>query len=308
MRIALYGGSRPVAQGLALKFASQTYHVEEIVDVEDLAFWGPDHCEAVVAVIGANDHWPTFEQTVRGARIEHWRTPLLVLDVSKHGVRTACDYLNLGCDDVVFGDYCFEELLARLRAIVRRSNGFACNTVTIGDLTIDFESHRATVGETALKLTGYEAKILSALARNEGRTLSKNLLMDTVWVGSDADSKIVDVYICKLRKKLREAGGNPAMIGTVWGRGYFLTGTPKEVYKIPKTERLTHRILSALTTSDDPLPPGVLRETLNAETNSFNACLSQMNSAGLVERIGRRPTSTYKITSAGKNKLQGEAA
>jgi two-component system cell cycle response regulator CtrA len=134
--------------------------------------------------------------------------------------------LALGADYYVPKPINRDLLVVALRTVVRRSKGHATDQLTFGDLTVDLSRKRATVGRLTIPLTGKEFRLLEVLALNAGRTVTKATLLDNMYGGLDEpELKIIDVFVCKIRHKLRGHGLGP-MIETIWGRGYTL---PKAV-------------------------------------------------------------------------------
>lgn len=132
--------------------------------------------------------------------------------------------LELGADDYLTKPFNSRELVARIRAILRRSTvreEEAKKIIQIGDLTVDLLQHRVRLGEREINLTSKEFALLSYLAANAGNVYSRQELLDDVW-GPDyfGDVRTVDVHIRHLREKLEEDPGNPRLIITVWGTGY----------------------------------------------------------------------------------------
>ena len=149
-------------------------------------------------------------------------TPLMVLS-GLHEIQQKVRALAAGADDYLTKPFHKDEFTARLRAIIRRGVALERNVVRIGELEIDFDMKRASVGGRPASLTGKEFQILAFLASRPGFTLSKEMILNHLYAGMDEpELKIVDVFICKLRKKLSELSGGASFISTVWGRGYML--------------------------------------------------------------------------------------
>jgi len=155
---------------------------------------------------------------MRAARIE---TPVLILSgLSRPQAKVKG--LGMGADDFISKPFDKAELLARMQAIVRRSKGFSQPMLRVGSLQLNLDSREVLVNATPVHLTGKEYAILELLVLRKGMVLTKEAFLNHLYGGMDEpEMKIIDVFICKLRKKLAQAGaGN--LIGTVWGRGYMM--------------------------------------------------------------------------------------
>jgi two-component system cell cycle response regulator CtrA len=120
------------------------------------------------------------------------------------------------------------ELVARLQAIIRRSKGHAQSIIQIGRLNINLDAHLADIDGQTIHLTGKEYAILELLALRKGATMTKEMFLNHLYGSMDEpELKIIDVFICKLRKKLAQASGGDNYIETVWGRGYMLRDPQK---------------------------------------------------------------------------------
>jgi two-component system cell cycle response regulator CtrA len=156
---------------------------------------------------------------LRAARI---RTPIMILS----GL-TQLDHklkaLGIGADDFVTKPFDRRELIARMHAIVRRSKGHSESAIRTGRMTVNFDSRTVEVDGKRVNITGKEYGILELLALRKGTTLTKEMFLNHLYGGRDEpELKIIDVFICKLRKKLAQAIGGDSYIQTVWGRGYVL--------------------------------------------------------------------------------------
>jgi two-component system, cell cycle response regulator CtrA len=131
--------------------------------------------------------------------------------------------LGFGADDYLTKPFHRDELVARIHAIVRRSMGHAQSVVRCADLVVNLDAKRAEIAGRPVALTGKEYGMLELLALRLGSTLTKEMFLNQLYGGMDEpEQKIIDVFICKLRKKLAEASGGRTYIETVWGRGYVL--------------------------------------------------------------------------------------
>lgn len=149
-------------------------------------------------------------------------TPILVLS-GLSGLDDKVKCLGFGADDYLTKPFHKLELIARLQAIVRRTRGHPDSVIKTGKLDVHLEQKMAEVSGRSLRLTGKEYAILELLSLRKGTTLTKENFLNHLYGGMDEpDLKIIDVFVCKLRKKLGEATGGDNYIETVWGRGYRL--------------------------------------------------------------------------------------
>jgi len=158
-------------------------------------------------------------RSLRSARVA---TPVLILS----GLASVADKnkgLGLGADDYLAKPFHKDELVARIHALVRRSKGHAESVIAVGDLIVNLEARTVELQGRKLHLTGKEYQILALLALRKGSTLTKEMFLNHLYGDlEEPEAKIIDVYICKLRKKLAGASGGLDYIETVWGRGYAL--------------------------------------------------------------------------------------
>lgn len=129
---------------------------------------------------------------------------------------------NAGADDVVREPIDQEEIILRIKAIVRRSKSYVSSNIHVGSLSLNVKSRQASVDGHVVGLTDKEFSILELLVMRKGVVLTKDAFLNHLYGGIDEpEGKIVDVFICKLRKKLKAAGADN-LIETVWARGYML--------------------------------------------------------------------------------------
>ena len=155
---------------------------------------------------------------MRAARIE---TPV-VIQAALVGPQARVKAFSMGADDFITKPYDHAELFARMQAIIRRSKGYSQPTLRCGPLELKLDSREVQVSGRPVHLTGKEYGILELLVMRKGMVLTKEMFLNHLYGGMDEpEMKIIDVFICKLRKKLAEAGA-ANVIGTVWGRGYMV--------------------------------------------------------------------------------------
>ncbi|MGG5818518.1 response regulator transcription factor CtrA [Falsiroseomonas sp. HW251] len=155
---------------------------------------------------------------LRAARIE---TPVLILSGLTRPQAKVRGF-GMGADDYITKPFDQQELVARIQAIVRRAKGFSQPTLSVGPLTLNLGSREVQVEGRNVHLTGKEYAVLELLTLRKGVVLTKEAFLNHLYGGMDEpEVKIIDVFICKLRKKLAQAGAGE-LIGTVWGRGYVL--------------------------------------------------------------------------------------
>jgi two-component system cell cycle response regulator CtrA len=156
---------------------------------------------------------------LREARVS---TPILILS-GLADLDGKIKGLGFGADDFLTKPFDRGELIARIQAIVRRSERHPESTIRTGKLVLNLDARCVTVNGQAVALTAKEYGIFELLSVRKGTTLTKEILLSHLYGGRDEPNmKIIDVFICKLRKKLAEATGGEQYIETVWGRGYML--------------------------------------------------------------------------------------
>ncbi|MFN4201458.1 MAG: response regulator transcription factor CtrA [Tabrizicola sp.] len=156
---------------------------------------------------------------VRQAKVE---TPILILS-GADDTENKLKGFGFGADDYLTKPFHREELVARIHAIIRRSKGHSQSVIRTGRISVNLDAKTVEVEGKAVHLTGKEYQMLELLSLRKGTTLTKEMFLNHLYGGMDEpELKIIDVFICKLRKKLAEATGGDNYIETVWGRGYVL--------------------------------------------------------------------------------------
>jgi two-component system, cell cycle response regulator CtrA len=159
---------------------------------------------------------------LRQLRLAKVETPILILS-GADDTENKLKGFGFGADDYMTKPFHRQELIARIHAIVRRSKGHAQSVIATGKFTVNLDAKTVEVDGKPVHLTGKEYQMLELLSLRKGTTLTKEMFLNHLYGGMDEpELKIIDVFICKLRKKLSEATGGENYIETVWGRGYVL--------------------------------------------------------------------------------------
>ena len=161
-------------------------------------------------------------EVVRSLRAARNNTPVMILS-GLSGSDKKVKGLGFGADDYLTKPFDKAELLARIQAIVRRSKGHSNSIIRTGEVEVNLDTQTVTVNGQNVHLTGKEYGIMELLSLRKGSTLNKDQFLNHLYGGMDEpELKIIDVFICKLRKKLEDANNGKNYIETVWGRGYVL--------------------------------------------------------------------------------------
>src|SRR6476646_2998131 len=221
MRVLLIEDDTATAQSIELMLKSEGFNVyttdlgEEGVDLGKLYDYD-------IILLDLNLPDMSGYEVLRSLRVSKVKTPILILS-GVAGIEDKVKGLGFGADDYLTKPFHKDELVARIQAIVRRSRGHAQSVINIGDLTLNLDQKTAEVTGARVHLTAKEYQILELLALRKGTTLTKDMFLNQLYGGMDEpEIKIVDVFICKLRRKLADASGGKDYIETVWGRGYVL--------------------------------------------------------------------------------------
>ncbi|MCA1594887.1 MAG: response regulator transcription factor [Chloroflexi bacterium] len=173
-------------------------------------------------MLPGRDGWSVCE----ALRLKRDPVPILIL-TALDGVDDRVRGLEGGADDYLCKPFDFNELLARVRALLRRENAQKASVLRIADLEVDTVSRGVRRAGAAIHLTRHEYSLLEALARNERRTLSRDYILDRVWGDEESYSNTVSFHVALLRKKV-DADHPVKLIHTVHGVGYMMRGTDEE--------------------------------------------------------------------------------
>ncbi|MFX4221832.1 MAG: response regulator transcription factor CtrA [Thalassobaculum sp.] len=221
MRILLVEDEDAVARSIELMLSAEGWVVDRAEAGEDGLEIGKLYDYDIILLdlmLPDMDGYDVLKR-LRQARV---KTPILILSGLSE-LDAKIKGLGYGADDYVTKPFDRRELVARIQAIVRRSMGHSESVIGTGKLQVNLDSRSVEVDGQPLHLTGKEYGILELLSLRKGTTLTKEMFLNHLYNGMDEpELKIIDVFICKLRKKLSNATGGDNYIETVWGRGYVL--------------------------------------------------------------------------------------
>lgn len=161
-------------------------------------------------------------EVLRQLRLARIDTPILIL-TGADDTENKIKGFGFGADDYMTKPFHREELIARIHAIIRRSKGHSQSVIRTGKIAVNLDAKTVEAGGRPVHLTGKEYQMLELLSLRKGTTLTKEMFLNHLYGGMDEpELKIIDVFICKLRKKLSEVTDGENYIETVWGRGYVL--------------------------------------------------------------------------------------
>ena len=227
MRILLIEDDSATAQSIELMLKSESFNVyttdlgEEGIDLGKVYDYD-------IILLDLNLLDMSGFEVLRSLRISKVKTPILILS-GLAGIEDKVRGLGFGADDYMTKPFHKDELVARILAIVRRSKGHIQSLIQTGDLEVNLDSKTVAVKSVRVHLTSKEYQMLELLSLRKGMTLTKEMFLNNLYSGmNEPEIKIIDVFICKLRKKLANASYGKDYIETVWGRGYRLR-EPAEV-------------------------------------------------------------------------------
>ena len=230
MRVLLVEDDTSTAKSIELMLKSEGY----IIDATDLGEDGLDlgkiydYDIIILDLLLPDMHGYDVLKSFRDSKIE---TPILILSGLTE-LDSKIKGLGYGADDYLTKPFDKRELIARIQAIVRRSQGHSQSVIQTGKVKVNLDTRTVEVAGKPLHLTGKEYGIIELLSLRKGSTLTKEMFLNHLYGGMDEpEVKIIDVFICKLRKKLQDATDGDNYIETVWGRGYVLRDPEAEKAK-----------------------------------------------------------------------------
>ncbi|HZL67936.1 MAG TPA: response regulator transcription factor [Candidatus Limnocylindrales bacterium] len=231
MRVLLIEDDSATAHSIELMLKSESFNVyttdlgEEGVDLGKLYDYD-------IILLDLNLPDMSGFEVLRSLRVSKVKSPTLILS-SLAGIEDKVKGLGFGADDYMTKPFHKDELMARIHAIVRRSKGHAQSVIQTGDLIVKLDTKMVEVGGQRVHLTGKEYQMLEFLSLRKGATITKEMFLSQLYGGMDEpEMKIIDVFICKLRKKLASASNDKNYIETVWGQGYLLREPHEDEAKI----------------------------------------------------------------------------
>ncbi|MDA9011622.1 response regulator transcription factor [bacterium] len=221
MRILLIEDDPATSKSIELMLGHANFNVyttdlgEEGIDLAKLYDYDLILLDLVLPDINGHD-------VLRQLRVARIDTPILILS-GETDTENKMRGFGSGADDYLTKPFHREELIARIHAIIRRSKGHSQSIIKTGNIEVNLDGKTVEVRGNTVHLTGKEYQMLELLSLRKGTTLTKEMFLNHLYGGMDEpELKIIDVFICKLRKKLSEATGRENHIETVWGRGYVL--------------------------------------------------------------------------------------
>ena len=231
MRILLIEDDPATSKSIELMLGHANFNVyttdlgEEGIDLAKLYDYDLILLDLVLPDINGHD-------VLRQLRVARIDTPILILS-GETDTENRMRGFGPGADDYLTKPFHGEEVIARIHAIIRRSKGHSQSIIKTGDIEVNLDGKTVEVRGNTVHLTGKEYQMLELLSLRKGTTLTKEMFLNHLYGGIDEpELKIIDVFICKLRKKLSEVTGRENHIETVWARGYVL--------RAPKPEDVAH--------------------------------------------------------------------
>ena len=232
MRVLLIEDDSATAQSIELMLKSEGFNVyttdlgEEGIDLGKIYDYD-------LILLDLNLPDMSGLEVLHKLRLAKINTPIMILSGTAE-IDTKVKSFGGGADDYMTKPFHKDELVARIHAVVRRSKGHAQSVIRTGDIVVNLDAKTVEVNNNRVHLTGKEYQMLELLSLRKGTTLTKEMFLNHLYGGMDEpELKIIDVFICKLRKKLANASEGRNFIETVWGRGYVLREPHDDEVRIP---------------------------------------------------------------------------
>lgn len=216
MHIAIVEDNRPLADGLAKAFESEGHGVDVIYSGDDAySFFSRQQVDLII--LDVNLPGKSGLEILKSLRQQHVSTPVLML-TARSTLTDKVDGLDLGADDYLEKPFDLDELKARARALLRRSNKGLRSVIKIGQLEFDPDARQLKINGTVLELPRREYALAEILIQGKDRIISKNQILDHLYgMGTDTEENTVELYVHRLRKRI---AGSGTEIKTARGLGY----------------------------------------------------------------------------------------
>ena len=220
MRLLVVEDEKKLNDLITKKLEKEYYGVDSCFDGEEAIRYveGTEYDAIILDIM-----LPKFDgfEVIKRIRAKKNKVPILLL-TARDNIDDKVKGLDYGADDYLVKPFIFEELMARIRVLLRRNSGNADNIVTIANLKVDLDAKTVFRDGVLIKLSGREYSILEYLIRNKGKILSRERIEDHIWnYDYEGGTNVIDVYIRYLRKKIDD-NYTPKLIHTIRGLGYVL--------------------------------------------------------------------------------------
>ena len=220
MRLLVVEDEKKLNDLITKKLEKEYYGVDSCFDGEEAIRYveGTEYDAIILDIM-----LPKFDgfEVIKRIRAKKNKVPILLL-TARDNIDDKVKGLDYGADDYLVKPFIFEELMARIRVLLRRNSGNADNVVTIANLKVDLDAKTVFRDDLLIKLSGREYSILEYLIRNKGKILSRERIEDHIWnYDYEGGTNVIDVYIRYLRKKIDDSY-TPKLIHTIRGLGYVL--------------------------------------------------------------------------------------
>lgn len=220
MRLLVVEDEKKLNELITKKLEKEYYGVDSCFDGEEAVRYveGTEYDAIILDIM-----LPKLDgfEVIKRIRAKKNKVPILLL-TARDNIDDKVKGLDYGADDYLVKPFIFEELMARIRVLLRRNSGNADNIITIANLKVDLDAKTVFRDDALIKLSGREYSILEYLIRNKGKILPRERIEDHIWnYEYEGGTNVIDVYIRYLRKKIDD-GYTPKLIHTVRGLGYVL--------------------------------------------------------------------------------------